>query len=101
MADSSSKAVLVYVNRDGSSALVRQFDTMSDMAVFVAEEGLKRGEYVVVEGTIILQRLNEGMLPLDPDCEGEVTALSAYPCAERRSEYLYNIEGEDYYADIN
>ena len=95
MSEPSTKAVLVHAAEDGNAVLVREFASLSDMAIFVAEMELNRGEYVVVDGEILMRRFNDGVLVLEPPVALRQALAVVTPIAERRKESVFDEEVDE------
>ena len=95
MPETSTAAVLVYVAEDGNAVLAREFASLSDMAIFVAEMELRRGEYVVVDGELLMRRFNDGILVLEPPIAVREMLAVVSPAFDRRKESVFDDEDED------
>ena len=98
MPEPNIKAVLVHAAEDGNAVLVREFSSLSDMAIFVAEMELNRGEYVVVDGEILMKRFSDGVLALEPPLALRQALAVVAPIAERRKESVFDdaVEEEEF-----
>ena len=95
MPEPSTRAVLVYASEDGNAVLVREFASLSMMAIFVAEMELRRGEYVVIDGEILMRRFNDGVLVLEPPIAVRHALAVVAPSFDRRKESVFDGEDED------